>query len=117
MNEDLGKKLKNKYPLIFPENFWFECNDGWYVLLDTTCHKIQTYIDDHAPKVEQVEATQIKEKFGALRFYYNGGDDFIDKMIMEAEHASSAICEICGEPGKLINIRSWIYCRCPVHQT
>lgn len=115
MNEDLTKKLKAKYPLIFSENFWFECDDGWYNLLDTTCYKIQAYIDDHSPKVSQITADQIKEKFGTLRFYFSGGDEFITDMILEAEKASAYICEVCGDPGTIIKNRSWIVCRCPLH--
>lgn len=112
MDEKLTNKLKEKYPLIFTENFYFECDNGWYNILDSVCYKIQSYIDDHAPKVPQIEATQVKEKFGGLRFYFGGGDDFIYELIHEAERKSTSVCETCGEPGSIINKRNWLVCRC-----
>lgn len=61
----------------------------------------------------QVEATQIKEKFGGLRFYINGGDDYIYGMIDLAEHMSYNTCEICGDT-KTVKLRGkgWLFTRC-----
>ena len=50
--------------------------------------------------VEQVVAKQIKEKFGTLRFYYGGGDEFIRGLDSMAGSMSSVICENCGCPGE-----------------
>ena len=38
--------------------------------------------------VPQLVATQVKEKFGTLRFYYDGGDDEISGMVRMAEAMS-----------------------------
>jgi hypothetical protein len=112
MNEDKTQELKKKYPKIFKENFWFEHADGWYDLIDNLCYKIQSYIDDF-DHVEQAEATQVKEKFGYLRFYIYGGDDFIHKLIDEAEGKSGQICEACGAPGTVKKLGGyWLMCRC-----
>ncbi len=46
------------------------------------------------------EILQVKEKFGGLRFYVQGSNDFFDGMICMAEQASYTICEQCGKPGK-----------------
>lgn len=43
---------------------------------------------------------QVKEKFGTLRFYHAGGNDFFDGMVSMAEATSSRICEQCGKPGR-----------------
>ena len=66
------------------------------------------------PSCEQVVATQVKEKIGTLRFYYNGGDDTIHGMVRMAESLSARLCEVCGSPGKLYG-DSWITTRCRVH--
>jgi len=63
--------------------------------------------------IEQVVATQIKEKFGALRFYYTGGNDYIDGVVSMAESMSTSTCEGCGNPGTL-NRDGWIRCQCEV---
>lgn len=51
--------------------------------------------------VEQVVAIQVKEKFGGLRFYYAGGDDYIRGVVDMAEEMSYCTCEMCGNHGKL----------------
>jgi hypothetical protein len=56
----------------------------------------------------QVVAEQVKEKFGSLRFYYQGGDDYISGMTSFAESLSAIICEGCGVPSKITNTIGWI---------
>lgn len=55
--------------------------------------------------------TQVKEKFGGLRFYAEnvpeGGYDIIDA----AEAASVKACELCGKPGA-INTDGWMLTLC-----
>jgi len=119
MTPDLEKKLVEKYPKIFsqkdlPPNqslmcFGFECGDGWYDLLDDLCGKIQAYVDEG--NYSQIEATQVKEKFGTLRFYINGGDDYIWDVIEKAEVESGKICEQCGAPGK-VRGKGWLFTMC-----
>ena len=107
MNKKLQAKLYTKYTKIFKQRklsiqesampWGITTGDGWYWLLDMLCGQIQSYLGGNGrPKITQVEATQVKEKFGTLRFYYIGGDDKIDGMIWLAEYMSSSICEECG---------------------
>lgn len=65
-------------------------------------------------KVEQVVATQVKEKLGGLRFYYDGGDEHIRGMISMAENMSYSICETCGDKGTLQR-GGYLYTACPKH--
>jgi hypothetical protein len=66
------------------------------------------------PVVQQVQAHQIKEKFGGLRFYYGGGDSDIYAMVRMAEYMSFRMCEACGAPGKLRG-GGWISTLCDEH--
>jgi hypothetical protein len=50
--------------------------------------------------IPQVTLDQVKEKFGTLRFYYTGGDDYISGMVSLAESMSGVTCEDCGNPGE-----------------
>ena len=50
-------------------------------------------------KQHQVVAVQVKEKFGTLRFYYDGGDDYISGLSAMAESMSGRTCEVCGNMG------------------
>ena len=63
----------------------------------------------------QVVVQQVKEKFGGLRFYYYGGDEYIDGMVRTAETLSELTCEVCGAPGKIGGI-GWVSCRCRDHR-
>ena len=62
----------------------------------------------------QVVADQVKEKFGTLRFYYSGGDDFVRGVVSMAESMSALTCEACGSMDKTVkaNPGSWIAIRC-----
>ena len=132
MNQGLDQKLCEKYPKIFAMRngkpsetnmcWGFQCDDGWYDLIDSMCAMIQHHINwreqqhdydiqwnanpDNQPRevmqpVEQVVATQVKEKFGGLRFYYRGGDEYIRGMVDFAEQFSCRICEVTGDRGEL----------------
>ena len=119
MKAELENKLVRKYPKIFSQKdlppseslmcFGFECGDGWYNIIDSLCECIQQYVDNN--KKEQVEATQVKEKFGTLCFYVSGADDLVYGMIWLAEHISGRTCEQCGEPGRLRG-KGWLYTMC-----
>lgn len=88
--------------------FEVECMDGWSDLIYDLCKKINDLDYDGI-------VFQIKEKFGALRFYISGGDEHIHKLIDDAEILSEKICEVCGKEGKLINDRGWYMTRCDEH--
>ena len=49
---------------------------------------------------EQVVVKQVKEKYGTLRFYYEGGDDYVAGLVAMAEAMSGRTCEKCGAPGR-----------------
>ena len=122
MNKILEKNLLKKYPKILKDmygpmdktcmHFGIECGDGWYYLIDNLLHSIQWRIVNQ--KVEQVTAEQIKEKFGTLRFYYEGGDDRIDGMVELAESMSGGICENCGCMNEAVGRtqKAWIQTLC-----
>jgi len=59
----------------------------------------------------QVQAVQVKEKYGTLRFYTNHYDEIINAMINFAETMSGCTCEKCGAPGKPSK-SGWIKVQC-----
>jgi hypothetical protein len=64
--------------------------------------------------VPQVTLDQVKEKFGTLRFYYTGGDDYISGLVSMAESMSGVTCEECGKPGTQTS-GGWIKTVCVEH--
>ncbi len=128
MREELDRQLVEKYPKIFANRYadmkttamcWgFEHGDGWYQIIDRLCNNIQHHIDwqeKMGKSVPQVVATQVKEKFGTLRFYYAGGDDYIFGLVSMAESWSAVACEECGSLGTQ-NSQGWIKTLCETHR-
>lgn len=180
MRNELDNQLCKKYPKIFRDRHadmqitamcWgFECDDGWYNILNQACSLIQGHIDwrrkqraivlrynralksalsgdtsklikfhtykdvvteyttkkveddiknaqyrNVPEKISQVVATQVKEKFGTLRFYTEGGDEYCGGVISMAEAISGVTCERCGNPGKTNN-SGWLKTLCETHE-
>jgi hypothetical protein len=119
MNVELETRLSELYPRLFrgqdmqvTENlmsFGCECGDGWFNIINAACSAIATH-EEHAGRTEFL-FTQIKEKYGTLRMYYNGGDAYIEGVVDMAEALSKDTCELCGAPGKLGGV-GWLTTRC-----
>ncbi len=115
------KKMEEAYPKMYSDKYGGFCvGAGWWPILEELSSNIQHYIDwqnknhEKHPVVEQVVVRQIKEKFGGLRFYYDGGDDQIYGMVRMAESWASRVCEECGKPGKSRS-GGWIKTLCDEH--
>ncbi len=86
-------------PILYQNKRGFDCGDGWFALLDELSVKLEV-INNSSDNPKAI-ATQVKEKFGGLRFYVESGTDEIYALIDEAESASRHTCEECGEKGIL----------------
>ncbi|WP_416359237.1 antitoxin Xre/MbcA/ParS toxin-binding domain-containing protein [Ectopseudomonas khazarica] len=51
-----------------------------------------------------------------LRFYYHGGDDYIEAVVDLVERLSESICELCGAPGLIRERNGWLSARCEAHE-
>lgn len=79
----------------------------------------QEMIDEAKAKLDEEKskvpvASQVKEKFGGLRFYVNGAIDKHWNYIHFAESMSCTICEECGAPGKRYT-DGWHRTLCDIH--
>lgn len=84
-----------------PYNYRFGVGDGWYKLLKSLIIKIRENDKKHN---HITKVTQIKEKWGGLRFYVNGTSNENWDLIDFAESKSYTICEGCGSQA---NIGTW----------
>lgn len=127
MNTENTERIINECPSLFasmhtgdgdhfyPINFGFECGDGWADILVELCQKINAHLKT-LPKeeAESFVVTQVKEKYGTLRFYVSYYNDVIEEFIVEAEKKSAQVCEQCGKTGS-IRGHAWLYTACDEH--
>lgn len=115
------QELYNKYPKLFrrliEDKDEIYCRKGWFPLIDETCKAIQQSIDDDTSSYNQVELVQVKEKFGGLRMYYEGGNEATRKMvntlINNAEDTAEKTCEVCGATENMGRVtKDWIQNLC-----
>jgi NADH pyrophosphatase NudC (nudix superfamily) len=113
-----------------------ECGNGWFDIISPLCWMIKQHEDnirwrqewkqkqnsevqkDFNVSVEgdeteyfPVKFDQVKEKFGGLRVYFSGGDEYVEGLVSMAESFSYKICEVCGDRGKP-NEGGWISTLC-----
>ena len=107
--ESIGGIENGFYPDRDPikDSGFFECGNGWYTL-------IKNLITDLIELGWDKQVCQVKEKFGALRFYINTGSDEIFKKIHSYENQSYETCETCGEKGEL-RLVGWYKTLCNKH--
>ena len=87
---------------------FFDVQVGWYPLIKNLINELINLGWDK-------QVTQVKEKFGGLRFYINGGSDEMYNKITEAEKLSHETCELCGEKGELRTKIRWFTTLCDEH--
>jgi hypothetical protein len=112
------QRLEEQFPKMFSEPYGgIAVGEGWWTIVESLCGQIQHHIDwknKFGPVVDQVTVAQIKEKFGGLRFYYDGGDEQVRGMVSMAESWASNTCEICGVPSTK-QTTGWIKNVCDEH--
>lgn len=104
----------NKYPVIFKNLEYIECEEGWSKLISNLADVLETYVKFSVPEdlKEQIFAVQVKQKFGGLRFYMSHETPYINGAISLAERQSYCTCEVCGNSGSEQTIRGWIQVLC-----
>lgn len=123
--EAFVKRLEENYPQMFSEPYGgVSIGEGWWPIVEKLCSRIQYHIDwkeeqrikyNRGEGCTQVVVAQIKEKFGGLRFYYDGGDDYVQGLVSMAESWAGSTCEECGKPGRYRD-GGWIRTLCDEHE-
>ncbi|GGM23710.1 hypothetical protein GCM10009425_38250 [Pseudomonas asuensis] len=104
MNVRLTEQLYTEFPYLYcghvkPKSessmHWgFECGDGWFSLLQELSKDLSYYL---AKKPDlNLEVTQVKSKFGILRYHVRGGDLETKRIIASTCQRASSICELTG---------------------
>lgn len=112
MNKELTDKLLIKYPFYTKNysHFPFECEDGWFDMLDKMSQEIQDIIEETG--FDTFSVFQVKEKYATLRYYPLSTLPEIDVIIDRYEEISGTICEVCGEKGEIRKKGFWYKTLC-----
>ena len=135
MDQELQNQLFEKYPDLFSNKdkdimsscmgWGIEAGNGWYDIISSICWMIKQHEDnvkwqtEYKQKTEpdyqsdyfSVKFDQVKEKYGGLRMYFSGGDEYVEGLVSMGEAMSYKICEICGNKGEP-NKGGWISTLC-----
>lgn len=142
MTDENYEKLVREFPELFQKagDIEFSINDGWYNIVRALCrlmsgdisrekYRLEYAIDNPGKLKESIEElekkvndaleklptiSQVKEKFGTLRFYVNGANSEVENYITFAETMSGITCEVCGSPGTSRNT-DWVRVLCDKH--
>ncbi|SUE63181.1 hypothetical protein [Roseomonas gilardii] len=99
MRPSLEALLHARHPTVFAAGRGCQHADGWFALVDA----LATVLAGRG-----VEAAQVKEKFGELRFYTAADPgDFGSGAIQAATAYSRAVCEETGLPGMTMRRRGY----------
>ena len=106
MSPELEEQLYTDFPALFANRgqkgscmaYGCEHGDGWHGIIRSACRVIS--LREANSGRSDFRFSQVKEKWGILRIYHSGGDEFCAGVIAMAEAVSSVTCERCGKPGK-----------------
>jgi hypothetical protein len=117
--ETFAKRMEKSYPKMYAGKYGgFAVGKGWYPIIERLSSNIQQHLEWKNREIQvvpQVVVEQIKEKFGGLRFYYQGGDDNVAGMVRMAEAWADVACEECGGIGKRRG-GGWVRTLCDKHE-
>lgn len=128
IRHEFEKRMKDTYPLLYKDMyaspmrscmaFGFDIGPGWYPIIEKLSAKlenlIQKYKNEH-PDLDKdylPRASQVKEKYGTLRFYMISETEEMIALIDEAEEISKTVCEECGQPGVNKTSCGWYITMC-----
>jgi ribosomal protein S27AE len=104
MNREFEKALMARYPAIYwslqprySGSCLFECDDGWYRIIDELSQKLEA-----ESRGSPLVVVEVREKLGSLRLRLRGEiTTAVDSWLAEAAQLSQRTCERCGQPATL----------------
>ena len=112
--------LISSYPYLFSKISHIETDKGWESIILSTCKFLHSQ-NHKINSTNKFYFTQIKEKFGSIRFYIEDSyssdspytNPYINGFLHAMEDISHYICESCGSPGSIQQFNNTLKCQCP----
>lgn len=125
-NPELNKKLVEEFPFLLPRNRWTgevhkdydysytelrDLENGWAKAFgyDLICDLKEVLVKTNC--LDKYRITQIKEKYGTLRWYDYGAPKEVLDIINKYEQLSYETCIHCGKPSEYVTL-GWINYLC-----
>jgi ribosomal protein S27AE len=104
MNRESEIVLMARYPAIYrclqprySGSCLFECDDGWYRIVDELSRKLEA-----ESRASPLVVVEVLGKLGSLRLRLRGEiTAAVDSWLVEAARLSQRTCERCGQPATL----------------
>lgn len=98
----------------------FEVSDGWFHLLKDLVTGLEEILASSPDEVRtKIRCSQVKEKFGGLRFYFHGPfseiQDRAGPLVTAAEDSAWKTCQECGSAGDCRSVGGWMSVLCDNH--
>lgn len=115
------EKIKQRYPSLLCKLPCFQTDIGWNKILEDMieeiCRREEFILANNLQENYQlVRIVQIKEKYGGLRVYYDGGtnDSGINLIVSNAEQLADITCQTCGTTENVSKryIKGWVSTLC-----
>lgn len=121
-NKELNQIMIEEFPFLMPRNRWtglisdqfdYSYNelsvmpDGWLIAFG---YEFMTELKNVLIKDDflyKYTITDIKEKYGTLRWYDFGCSEEAHKIILKYCNRSAEVCQLCGKPATVMT-RGWI---------
>lgn len=106
------ENLEKKYPNISIP--YIESGFGWMPIIEILFAYADEWNKTAQYEEDKIVFVQIKEKFGSLRVYYDGGSPEFRGMVEMAEIMARYICERCGDIADSGRVKGyWCQTLCP----
>jgi len=105
------KEIQEQYKDLFSDKFYdFSISDGWLTIITSLLKSIENDIKYN--DMPDVKIIQIKQKFGGLRVYYDGGNDATRGMVTMSMVITEETCEDCGSTEDISQTSGYIRTLC-----
>ncbi len=109
-HQEFCEMLYAKYGRMFYQTPYIECPDGWHEIIEGLTEEL--YSASLQFKEDGIKVSQIKEKFGGLRYYvdYDLPDEQIvevEQIIRKWEKFSYKICADCGSEENVVQSKKY----------
>lgn len=102
------QSLQARWPSTWRElPQWSDLPPGWIGIVE----RLSAALEPIVVQLPDWQVSQVKEKFGGLRFYADCSSEEADRIITAAERESVRTCQDCGAPGERRGTQ-WIWTLC-----